>query len=214
MSNSDPNKDYFLINRKVYWSTYKVLQAGDEFEVGSKSNPFFRFIETTDLCQSVTFDNNPNDIRKFPIADYFDNISSGQFKTNMDIAKLAANSLRHYVKYVRELTWEEIRRNEFPDLPSRQRCLWLIPSKDKIPFWMNKLLGGNSTEFQILRVSAQGKIHSASEALLMSDSQSHTKTIKDAQKYWLGHIDDPETEEVIFEGKITVQEVLPKELFM
>lgn len=78
---------------------------------------------------------------------------------------------------------------------------------------MGKLLNGNRTEFQILRVRTQGRIHSASEALLMNDSQSHTKTIQDARKYWLGHIDDPETEEVIFEGKITVQEVLPKELF-
>jgi Protein of unknown function (DUF2441) len=75
---------------------------------------------------------------------------------------------RHVVTLARERFWESVRRAEFPDRPPRQRCLWLCPSLENARDWLSRLACNN---YQVLKVSVTGRLHTANELLLFGDSE-------------------------------------------
>ncbi len=128
-----------------------------------------------------------------------------------NIAGIAYDLAKHLVAYVRELVWKDLRKKEFPHLPSRQRCIWLIPTLAGVKYWIKRMeLSG---EYQVLRVRLQGRIHKASESFLLGDSEPMEETIRKARQYWLGVVEAPNTEEIIFEGRVRVAEVVPNQAY-
>jgi hypothetical protein len=81
------DEPFFHINKVASYSPHKLMSVGDLIEVGTETNPFFRFYENS---------------TSWSAPDWFN--------------------------LVRELVWENIRLREFPNEPSRQRCLWLVVS--------------------------------------------------------------------------------------
>ena len=57
-------------------------------------------------------------------------------------------------------------------------------------------------------------MHVASEQYLLGDSVPLEVAISKARQYWLGVIPAQNTEEIIFEGRFTVHEVIPQEQYM
>ncbi len=204
MSVADANQNYYHINRLVSWSPYDQLNVGEQVDVGGASNPFFRLFETQRVSYTVTGDDG-NDMEVPGIA--FLSAAREGIITPGDLAATADEVSRHFMKYVRELIWEDVRRKEFPHLPSRQRCMWLIPNLDGVKFWLRRM--GVEQRFQVLKVQIQGRVHKASESYLLTDSEPMEETIQKARQYWLGVVEQTETEEIIFEGRMRVVEVMP-----
>lgn len=203
---ADPSTDYYHINRIVPWSSYGKLNAGDQIDIGGNSNPYFKFFETQKKAYFITQKDGSQLLMGG--ARFIGAVASGEVNSP-HIVSIANELVQHLVAYIRELIWEDVRRKEFPHLPSRQRCIWLVPTIQGVKYWINRMQV--SGEFQVVRVRIQGRIHKASESFLLGDSEPMEETIGKARRYWLGIVESPDTEEIIFEGRVKVIEVVPKE---
>jgi hypothetical protein len=143
----DSGVDYFHINRQAPWLPQQKLVAGTKFDVGGASNPFFGFFET----QRKVFPFKQADGKDvtIPAISGLKALASGQLQCP-NPAALGLDVAEHFVKYVRELILEDVRKREFPHLPSRQRCIWLIPTLDGVRYWINRL--GITGNYQVLRI--------------------------------------------------------------
>lgn len=205
MSLIDSSEDYFHINRKTGWSPYDILAVDEKIDIGGASNPYFSFFEKYRKTVPVT-NSDDGSLMDVPGVKFIGAVASGEVQSD-NVAGIANDLLRHFVAYVRELIWEDVRAKEFPHLPSRQRCIWLIPNIEGVKFWVNRI-GLTGTDFQVLRVRGQGRIHTASEDHLLGDSEPMDESIKKARQYWLGIVENQCTQEVIFEGRLKIHEIV------
>ncbi|MGD6778825.1 DUF2441 domain-containing protein [Sutcliffiella horikoshii] len=124
------------------------------------------------------------------------------------------NSLGHYQRLIREFIFEEIRKEFFSNLPSRQKCLWVIPNNiDIINYWWKQIY---SDERVLLKVSLTGKIHQVNQRYLKCNFESLDYNREQAFRYWTGSSEFSNIEnEILFEGHIRIVEVLnsPEELY-
>ena len=207
MSQTNQEKDYFHINRVVAYSTYTPLKVGDSVDIGGESNPYFRFYEKNKKTYNLTTDDGQT--LQIPGVKFIGSVQSGEINC-ANLAFIAHDLSKHLAGLIGELIWEDIRKNEFPHLPSRQRCIWLIPDVEGVRYWVSRL-GVAPETYQVLRVRCQGRMHVASEKYLLGDSVSLEEAVSVARQYWLGVIPEPNTKEIIFEGRVTVHEVLNHE---
>lgn len=200
---ADESVDYYHVNRRVSWSPFELLSPGAVLDVGGASNPYFRFFEDHKITYPVT--QSDGVVLQVPGVRFLGAVAAGQVDTS-NLAGTAHKLARHLVTYLRELIWEDVRRREFPHLPSRQRCIRLVPTLSGIGFWLKRM--SVEGDYQVLRLRVQGRIHKASESHLLGDAEPLTKAIEMVRQYWLGIIEDTSTQEVIFEGRIRVVDVL------
>lgn len=205
---ADTARDYFHINRAAPWSPFEMWREGQEIDIGGESNPYFKFFETQRKEYSV---NTESGSIMVPAAKFVGSVARGEINSP-HVADIASEVIRHFVAYVRELIWEDIRKQEFPHLPSRQRCIWLIPEREGVRFWLERL-GLEGQSFQIARIRLQGRLHTGSDEHLLGDSEPMEMTLKRARQYWLGIHNDSATQEILFEGRLRVMEFLSPEEF-
>ena len=194
--------DYFHINRRASWSPYEPLKAGDEFDVGRETNPYFRFFETERFVVPVTLQDGSS--IESPAVKFLGAAARGEVP-HPNLPRLAHDVATHFVTYLREVIWENVRRDEFPELPSRQRCLWLIPTLEGVKYWLERM---KPNGYQVLRVQVTGRIHRANELYLLGDSEPMSQTIEKARLYWSGSFPEGGQEEILFEGRVKVIEVV------
>ena len=115
-------------------------------------------------------------------------------------------SLDHYLMFVRESVFEEVRESSFPHLPSRHRCIWLIPNNlNALKYWRS-LLGGKQ---QVYQVRVTGKIHKASQEYLSLGTYSLNQLRQRAFRYWSGARNaDAEQDEILCEGFVKVVDAI------
>jgi hypothetical protein len=105
---------------------------------------------------------------------------------------------------IRELVFEEIRKNEFPDLPSRQNCIWLT-KKGQVEFWYN-WLDDKQSEYTIIEMECDGIYHIGNQSFLNSDIDGYNNYQDNARKYWSGElVDRHDNNEIIFIGKVKIK---------
>lgn len=204
MADITPDRDYFHINRILPYSRHPLLKAGDVLEVGRESNPYFRVYETS--RKTYSFAVPEGQIIQVPGVKFLGAVRRGEINCPR-LPVIAHELATHLAGLVGELIWEDVRRREFPDLPSRQRCMWLAPDLAAVRYWLARL-GPGATRMQVLRVGCEGRMHTASEAHLIGDSLPLEEAVSRARLYWQGVRPDGDTEEIIFEGRLTVREVL------
>lgn len=203
MSLANPTVDYYHVNRRVAWSAYTLLKEGDVLDIGGKSNPYFAYFETHRYAVPVTLPDGEK--ISSPAIRFLGAVERGEAQ-HPQLPRIANEIARHFVTYVRELIWEDVRRREFPHLPSRQRCFWLIPTIEGAKYWVARL--ECKADCQILKVQAQGRIHRANELYLLGDSEPMQETIQKARQYWLGIFPEDGKEEIIFEGRVKITQVI------
>lgn len=125
------------------------------------------------------------------------------------------DAYRELRNYFREQTFEDVRSNFFPTLPSRHFCLWVIPDKDslqdRLKFWIPQVVGNIKGTFRILHLSCTGEVHYANPDYL---DAVHCNSIQNAQRsafhYWKGDNVSKDTPEIeaLFIGKALVTEVI------
>jgi Protein of unknown function (DUF2441) len=117
-----------------------------------------------------------------------------------------ANSVGDYMKgpvketreLVKEFIFEDVRRAEFPALPSRRTCLYLIDEVQD-PRTYATAMGLTMPHLYHVRVD-EGRLHRAPIAALNCITRSHDEIEEHARAYWRGGSRGAETE-VLLEGR-------------
>ena len=116
------------------------------------------------------------------------------------------DSLGNSMKIIRELAFEAIRKEFYPELPSREKCIWLIPDNEQsFVFWKNVL---NNNSQRIFKLAVDGKIHKAAQKWLVGGTFALNETNSMAHKYWNGGDSGSIEDEILFVGKIKILEKL------
>ena len=131
-----------------------------------------------------------------------------------EIARTSRVVIQGYVELVRELEFENIRSEEFPDLPSRNRCLWASSTIEEARKWIDTLSG--SKHVQIVRVEAHNaKRHLAYAGHLDSlrgpqrvEAAPRMELQECARRYWSGQSHHRDEIEILLEGELKVLEIV------
>ena len=109
---------------------------------------------------------------------------------------------QEFAMYVREQTFEDIRKQYYPELPSRHCCLWLAEA-DTIPYWKSMDDGPRS----LLELKLQGTLFCGDEYWLHTDSFSSCEYIKRAHHFWQGEMSNEPRKEFMFCGTALIKNV-------
>jgi len=106
---------------------------------------------------------------------------------------------------VRELVFENVRRKEFNDLPSRHTCLYLCPDRREcVRYWWNELVTqGHDPGKTIWDVIVTGEIFLTPD-LVKLQSMSVEEWEALARRYWSPHDAELDNDEILFAGEIEV----------
>ncbi|XUA17448.1 DUF2441 domain-containing protein [Citrobacter sp. OP27] len=202
-------EDYFYItsSKTEKWNTFPPLKVGDVATTGAK-NPFFNFFLSSNLPTERV--ENGDAIEQWSWMRFLGAIRNGDMLTGMsqqDIATRGHYLAMHFCKYTRELIWESVRREHFPDKPSRQKCLWVCHGIENLEYWKPHL-NVDQSNLRVYRVALDGNTHEASNEYLMNDDIPYEQAIKMAHRYWNGEISNPVAKETLFEGDMKIIELL------
>ncbi|WP_026562501.1 DUF2441 domain-containing protein [Bacillus sp. J37] len=193
------NKIFYHIQTNATWRDMPKLKEGDIFETGVEFNPFYQILYSSDFFQ------NAIKLSK----EYKHLIETNQaFNTNKDTLGYVFTGTEHLLKSMREEIFERIRSDKFSELPSRQKCLWVIPegNVENLDYW-RKVFSKDGGD--LLKLSLTGKIHTTNEEFVsLNLFNGSVKNIEEsAYKYWNGEKGKSQ-EETLFEGKAIVVNVL------
>jgi hypothetical protein len=111
---------------------------------------------------------------------------------------------------LKEHIFEDIRLNEYSDLPSRKRCMFLLdPQEDAISFCTQ--YGFNKPPYYVIeieKVDGKDKTHRCQISLLDCDTRPYSEIVENARKYWSGTDKIKSDMEILFEGGFIVTKVL------
>ena len=224
-SKNSSGKDLFVEN-VVYYHIQQIQPwkgqpwvVGQTYFIGGKKNPFLGFYDLASFnIQDPTSKNwySLNNVANSMIK-YIDKKEKDEYlKTFYHFSpektmKELYNALEEYLKLVREWTFEEVRREFFPSLPSRQRCLFVIPNDVKsLNYWWNALGKSGS----ILKLELTGKLHRTNQLYLIATTDSLDHIRGKAFRYWAGASGSNSAEdEYLFEGFAKVLESVPASSF-
>jgi hypothetical protein len=101
------------------------MKPGDVIEIGDRTNPFFGFYDVQPRTHAVVDQNGV--MHQVPAICFLRLVQDGTVNAG-NLGGDAYDTARHFLMLASELLWENVRLAEFPDRPSRQRCLFLIES--------------------------------------------------------------------------------------
>lgn len=159
-----------------------TFKVGDKIEIGKSGNGMWK-----DVYASTIIKNNPkNELEKDEILSQYDFI----------LGELAA---------------EELRCEEFPNLPSRLKCLYLCDSKQAVEKRVKKFskiynaIGREVT--QIIKVSVDNEPYACTQDFLLKTKSNFLEYKDLARKFFLGMKKGSKANFYMFVGTLTVEKV-------
>src|SRR5258705_5230169 len=127
--------------------------------------------------------------------------------TSATFPGIAFDTANHFLMLARELLWENVRLAEFQDVPSRQRCIWLVEALEDVKRWIAQLRFKPDL-YRVVRVRAHGRALRVDGNNLAGDSEPLPIWFEKARAYWSGRDSPHPIPEVLFEGRIEVDEII------
>lgn len=195
------NETYFHIHRIGPWS--------DRWKVGStifwgqkEINNFNRWYDNNVLAKD--FNDGAGMFSAKAALNKFLSFQRDYQNNNYEgIINFAYEVINEQSMFIRESLFEEVRKNYFPNLPSRKTCIWIC-EENAVEYWW-KRLHGDKINHKILQIEVTGTLHKADQKHLINDTLSHNKIRTNAFNYWTGTDgNNPLEEELLFEGVIKV----------
>lgn len=167
--------------------------------------------------QKLIFGKEPNSLR--------DKVLNWQFLNdeNKDCLEIVAGkkfedftendkkTLRIYIyenaMIMREYILEQVRKEKYPDYPSRMACLYCVRNLQETENWIEVFNRTNKKPLQIVKMKATGKIFDGDAKYILRDALSIGHKIDLAEKYWSGVSENP-INESLFEGEVEVVEII------
>lgn len=111
---------------------------------------------------------------------------------------------------LRELATEEVRKQNFPNLPSRFKCMFLSETKEEAMKNFEKMKKDNPHKtFQAVAVKLNGEIFYAKEIGLQRNGLSFNQYKQLSEEYWNQNQNSNEkVKEILFEGQAEILEIL------
>ncbi len=117
-----------------------------------------------------------------------------------------ANAIKEAGMFLRELIFEEIRKSEFPNAPSRRNCIWLT-EENNLKFWTD-WLKNDFENICYVQFQCSGNFHIGNQTFLNSDIDNYDHYVLMARSYWSSKdIELRSNNEIIFTGDVTVLDV-------
>ncbi|WP_164670225.1 DUF2441 domain-containing protein [Virgibacillus doumboii] len=114
--------------------------------------------------------------------------------------------LTYYWHFARETAFEDVRKQDYSEYPSRQRCLWLSGNSN-IDNWILEM-GFNPSTHQILELNLEGNLFKCDSTFVNGKPRSLNTVRENARRYWNQEIVDENKIEYLFEGKATVRNIM------
>ena len=115
---------------------------------------------------------------------------------------LLLNTINNDAFVLRELALEEIRKEKYPDYPSRLNCLYVTKVKEDAVNWSNILKRNNKECKQILTLECTGELFIGDGNLMKRQNISYQEQLNNADKYWSNKTN--EVPEYLFYGEAKV----------
>ncbi len=114
-------------------------------------------------------------------------------------------------KALREYALEEVRKNEYPEYPSRLSCLYVSNSLEEAEFWYKCFIEQGRPTFQIVKVEVEGSYFTGDAWNCFNGTSDKEQNIELARKYWKNEKNSRNEKpiiETLVDGKITVVEIV------
>ncbi len=156
-------------------------------------------------CLNLSFNKEGQPLHKIG----FDNSKKGIFKNKNLILDLS-KALSNYDFIIREFALEEVRRQQFPHLPSRFRCMFLSEDADtclhNFQGFINRGAGSN---LQAIKVRVNGEAHFVKDYGVGRLGLSFNEYKNEAIKYWSqDQHSTSATKEILFTGDVEILDIL------
>lgn len=127
-------------------------------------------------------------------------------------AKYDVETLEHHTSVaLRELALEEVRRNKYPQYPSRMACLYVSKSLEEAENWGKFFAEIGRPTYHIVKLDIKGNCFIGDAAKCFKGQLSKKENLKLAEIYWESNV-DTENKQAIYEmlvnGQITVLEIV------
>lgn len=199
-------KAYYHINKDINckWN------IGDEIDFEGKDNYYWKsLVENGDFIELNGKEYNADLVARKAFSCYVGKETppkemNGYHFNPLRTLQETIDSLGNALRINRELIFESIRKEYYPELPSRHKCIWLMPYNDKsLEFW-KKVIQGN--QHRVFKVNTEGKIHRSSQKPLIGGTFSIKIWNMQAHEYWNGKDFGNYDDEILFEGKMKIIE--------
>lgn len=187
------------ITNEIYYHIMsdQKYEVGNKFLVGNKNNKF------ADEIFEMNFILNDQDANQRLIE-----MKQKQLLImNQENFDLVFSAVNNYAMITRELVFESVRKENYCDLPSRLRGLYVVKTLDEIDQWLVILKRTNKKPFQILKLKLTGKIFCGNGNLILRQNNSLNAKIKQANLYWSSQ-EANGVNEYIFEGEVEVIDIV------
>ncbi|TIL14106.1 DUF2441 domain-containing protein [Stenotrophomonas maltophilia] len=186
---------YFHIDSSYAPRGKRLLSVGETLRTDiASANPYYE--RMCDLNHVLPVYNRERRLREFLRSNDVNAFPSGE------LAKCFDGIIDTYIRALREMEFENVRREKYADRPSRTRCIWLSDSIDGARYWLSRLEKVETA--RIVRVEVEGVLHQADGKLLSPDSSSISELRQAADRYWSGVLTPESEREILLEGSITV----------
>ncbi|NBG67066.1 DUF2441 domain-containing protein [Acidiluteibacter ferrifornacis] len=182
-------KRYFHIQKRRVENQWEV---GSEYTIGSKLNTFYSEIVSSCSLKKELIETSKSKVEN---RIHCDLMRASQYEI---IANDIASELLQYIKWIREEIFENIRKSRFPELPSRQQCIWLC-TEEHLNYWLTQI--HNEKRIFEVKLIQPNTIHKASASYIKCDTYPISEFEDFAEKYWSGENCDVESE-ILFSGRI------------
>jgi hypothetical protein len=122
----------------------------------------------------------------------------------------AAHVIDQQARLLRELLFEQVRLDSFPQKPSRLTSIWLIPQReDVLDQWCATV--PPSQEYRVFELAAEGNFHFGAGKYLRVGNACTETLLDNARRYWSESVDlnEPTASiEILLSGTVTVQREL------
>ena len=156
------------------------------------------------LGQEIIFDDNHHSgvySRVVEEKEIIDRIYNGEiFELTDDIKKA-----------LREYALEEVRKEKYPDYPSRLSCLYVSKTLEEAEFWYNLFIEQGRPTFQIVVVEVDGNSFTGDAWNCFAGTSNREENLSLANRYWNNEHNTSGNEpilETIVDGKIKVIEII------
>ena len=186
------------VNKEIYYhaNSYKEYKKGDILIFNEKThNKMYDEVYNKEFKYTRMDANELLHIKKKNNDNIF----------NKEELELIINTVNNDAFIIRELALEEVRKNKYPNYPSRLSALYVTKEKEEVIKWVNILKRNKKTCKQILTLELTGTIFIGDGNLIKRQNISYQEQLKIAEKYW-SHTSN-EIEEYLFYGQAKVIDI-------
>lgn len=119
--------------------------------------------------------------------------------------------LEHHLDVaLREFAMEQVRREKFPQYPSRMASLYVSETLEEAQRWADFFVSVGRPTFSIVKVSTEGRSFAGNACNCFDGTSDLSANLAMAERYWMNlpNEEDGFIREVLLDGVITVEEII------